>query len=81
MILTKEDIDNLPNMDEKIIDKYLKTISKEIADNINIVGLQKARQNVNLKYGKYWRERLTIKKIYKIKTTQNDKSNTYYSRW
>lgn len=57
-------IDELPNTNEKIIDKYLRAISKEIGNNAKAVGLQKARENANIKYGKFWRERLTMKKIY-----------------
>ncbi len=57
-------IDELPNTNEKIIDKYLRTISKEIAKEAKVIGIQKARQNANIKYGKFWRERLTMKKIY-----------------
>jgi hypothetical protein len=57
-------IDALPNTDEKIIDKYLRTISKEIAQDAKILGIGNARQNANIKYGKFWRSRLTIKKIY-----------------
>ena len=57
-------IDSLHNTDEKIIDKYLRTISKEIAQDAKTLGLGKARQKANIKYGKFWRSRLTIKKIY-----------------
>jgi hypothetical protein len=57
-------IDELPNTNEKVIDKYLRTISKEIAKEAKVLGIQKARQNANIKYGKFWRERLTMKKIY-----------------
>lgn len=57
-------IDELPNTNEKIIDKYLRTISKEIAKEAKVLGIQKARQNANIKYGKFWRERLSNKKIY-----------------
>ena len=57
-------IDGLSNTNEKVIDKYLKTISKEIGKEAKIIGIGKARQNANLKYGKFWRDRLTIKKIY-----------------
>ncbi len=57
-------IDELPNTNEKIILKYLKIISREISKEAKLVGINKARQNANLKYGKFWRERLTIKKIY-----------------
>ena len=57
-------IDELPNTAEKIIVKYLRIISKEIGKDAKVIGLQKARQNANIKYGKFWRERLTMKKIY-----------------
>jgi len=57
-------IDELPYTDERIIDKYLRTISKEIAIEAKINGISIARKNANLKYGKGWRSRLTIKKIY-----------------
>lgn len=57
-------IDELPNTPEKVILKYLKTISREIAKDAKVIGLDKSRQKANLKYGKFWRERLTIKKIY-----------------
>jgi hypothetical protein len=62
--ITEEFIDNLPNTDEKIIDKYTRYISKEIAKEALLIGIQKARQNANKKYGKFWRERLNFKKIY-----------------
>ncbi len=63
-ILTKEFIDNLPNTSESIIIEYQKFISNEIKTNSVTMGIQKARQEANKKYGKHWRERLNIKKIY-----------------
>lgn len=57
-------INELPNTNEKIIDKYLRIISNEITKEAKVIGIQKARQNANIKYGKFWRERLTMKKIY-----------------
>jgi hypothetical protein len=60
-------IENLPNTNEKIIDKYLRQISREIGKEAKIVGIGKARQNANIKYGKGWRETLTAKKIYNCK--------------
>lgn len=46
-------------------EKKIASIRKEIAINIkNGMGVQEARKNANLKYGKGWRERLTVKKIY-----------------
>lgn len=64
-MLSKEFIDNLSYTDEKIIDKYIKSISKEIAKNAELYcNIQEARKQANLKYGKQWRERLTMKKIY-----------------
>jgi len=63
--LTKEFIDNLPKTDEHIITKYQKQISNEIALNGKLIGFNKARQQANLKYGKFWRDRLESKKIYK----------------
>lgn len=67
MELTIEFIDNIPYTNEKVIDKYLRTISKEIGKDAKVLGIQKARQNANIKYGKFWRERLTMKKIYNTK--------------
>jgi hypothetical protein len=62
-ILSKEFIDNLLCTDAKIIDGYINVISKEIAEEAKVLGINKARQNANLKYGKFWRERLAIKRI------------------
>lgn len=64
-MLNKEFIDNLPKTPEKKIDKYIKQISKEIATNAKKIGIQEARKQANLKYGKFWRERLNIKAIFK----------------
>jgi len=63
-LLSSVFIDELPYTNEKIILRYLKIISLEISKEAKLVGIDKARQNANLKYGKFWRERLTIKKIY-----------------
>ena len=63
-ILNADFIDSLSNTPEKTINKYLKTISKEISKEAKVLGIDKARQNANVKYGKFWRDRLTIKKIY-----------------
>jgi len=57
-------IDELPMTNEKVIYKYLRQISREIGKEAKVIGITKARQNANVKYGKFWRERLTIKKIY-----------------
>jgi hypothetical protein len=57
-------IDELPKTNEKIIDKYLCQISREIGKEAKTIGISKARQNANIKYGKFWRERLNAKKIY-----------------
>jgi len=60
-------IDDLPKTDEKTINKYQRFISKQIKEYSKKVGFQKARQDANKKYGKFWRERLEAKKIYNIK--------------
>jgi hypothetical protein len=60
-------IDNLPNSPEKVIDGYSIAISNEIAAEAKQTGIDKARQNANIKYGKFWRERLAFKKIYSKK--------------
>lgn len=64
-------IDALPYTDEKIINKYTKQISKELvklSKEFQSKGEpdyhNKARCEINKKYGKFWRERLNIKKIY-----------------
>lgn len=63
--LTEEFIDNLPFTDEKIINKYIKHISKGIAIKIQNGMLDNtARCEANKLYGKWWRDRLTEKKIY-----------------
>ena len=66
-----EDIENLPYTDENIIDKYCKKISKELVvlskefeKNGEKDYHNKARCEINKKYGKFWRESLTSKKIY-----------------
>ena len=63
-IINKEFIDNLKPTNEKIIDKYLKAISKEISNETKLIGINKARQSANIKFGKFWRERLNSKKVY-----------------
>lgn len=61
--INEEFIDNLPSIDYKIIQKYQKLISKSIAKEAKIIGIQEARRNANLKFGKGWRERLEVKSI------------------
>ena len=60
-------IDALPNTDEKIIDKYTKQIStelyhlsKEFEANGDTNAHVNARCEINKKYGKFWRERLSV---------------------
>lgn len=67
-------IDALPHTDEKIIDKYTKQIStelyhlsKELEANGDTNAHVNARCEINKKYGKFWRERLNMKKIYSSK--------------
>jgi hypothetical protein len=67
-------IDALPHTDEKIIDKYTKQIStelynlsKELEANGDTNAHVNARCEINKKYGKFWRERLDMKKIYNSK--------------
>ena len=64
-------IDALPHTNEKIIDKYTKQIStelyhlsKEFEANGDTNAHVNARCEINKKYGKFWRERLNVKKIY-----------------
>lgn len=64
-------IEALPYTDEKIIDKYTKQIStelyhlsKEFEANGDKNAHVNARCEINKKYGKFWRERLNMKKIY-----------------
>jgi len=57
-------IDELPKTNEKEIDNFLFQISQEIREQAKLIGITKARQNANIKYGKFWRERLCSKKIY-----------------
>ena len=64
-------IDSLPYTDEKIIDKYTKQISTELynlSKEFEAKGDTNAHVNarceINKKYGKFWRERLNMKKIY-----------------
>ena len=64
-------IDTLQYTDEKIIDKYTKQISTELynlSKELEAKGDTNAHVNarceINKKYGKFWRERLNIKKIY-----------------
>jgi hypothetical protein len=70
-VLSEEFIDNLPPTNEKIIDKYTKRIStelyhlsKEFEANGDTNAHVNARCEINKKYGKFWRERLNVKKIY-----------------
>lgn len=74
MLLCAAFIENLPNTNEKIIDKYLRIISREIGKEAKIIGIGKARQNANIKYGKGWRETLTMKKIYNHKNSSDKMS-------
>ena len=67
-------IDALPHTDEKIIDKYTKQISTELyhlSKELEAKGDTNAHVNarceINKKYGKFWRERLNVKKIYNSK--------------
>ena len=67
-------IDALPYTDEKIINKYTKQIStelyhlsKEFEVNGDTNAHINARYEINKKYGKFWRERLNVKKIYSSK--------------
>lgn len=69
--ITSEFIDNLPYTKEKIVDKYIAQITKEIyklAKEFEASGdknpLINARCEINKKYGKYWGERLISKMIY-----------------
>lgn len=64
-------IESLPYTYEKIIDKYTKQIStelyhlsKEFEANGDTNAHVNARCEINKKYGKFWRERLNMKKIY-----------------
>lgn len=82
MLLCAAFIENLPNTNEKIIDKYLRIISREIDKEAKVIGIGKARQNANIKYGKGWRETLIMKKIYNRKNPfdkmfYNDKNYNY----
>lgn len=56
--LNSDFIDNLQDTDEKTRLKYIKYISSQIRKEAEIVGIQKARENANKKYGKFWRDRL-----------------------
>lgn len=73
--LNEQFINDLPNTDEKIITKYQKFISNGIARMAKEIGIQKARQQANLKYGKGWRETLEFKKIFDCK---NSHRMSYY---
>jgi len=71
MILTEEIIDNLPYSKEKVIDKYIAQIGKEVhllSKEFEAKGdkdaLGSARCQINKKYGKWWRDRLVRKKIF-----------------
>jgi len=70
-ILSKSFIDELQYTDEKIIDRYsrqisneLRELSKELEANGDKNPHVNARCEINKKYGKFWRERLTLKKVY-----------------
>ena len=70
-LLCNDFINNLPNTNEKIIDKYIKQISTELyhlSKDFEAKGDTNAHVNarceINKKYGKFWRERLNSKKIY-----------------
>lgn len=63
--LSNQFIEDLPHTEEKIIEQYQRQISKEISNNAKEVGIQESRRLANLKYGKFWRERLEFKKIFK----------------
>ena len=72
--LSKDFIDSLGYTAEKTIDKYirsisteLKNLSKKLESEGNKTHHQDARCEINKKYGKFWRERLTEKKIYSEK--------------
>lgn len=65
-------IDALPYTDEKIIDRYTKQIStelyhlsRELEANGDTNAHVNARCEINKKYGKFWRGRLKLKKIYR----------------
>lgn len=62
--LNEKFINELPKTDEKIIDRYTKYISNQISKDAKLMGIQKARQKANIKFGKFWRERLKSKIIY-----------------
>jgi len=64
-------IDELPYTEESIIDNYTKKISSELynlSKQFEAAGDTNAHVNarceINKKYGKFWRERLNIKKTY-----------------
>ena len=70
-LMSAEFIDNLPLTNEKIINKYTKQIStelynlsKEFEANGDTNAHVNARCEINKRYGKFWRERLNLKKIY-----------------
>lgn len=64
MDLSKEFIDTLEKTSEDTINRYQQIISLEIRINSEKFTITKARQIANLKYGKFWRDRLEDKKIY-----------------
>jgi hypothetical protein len=73
MELNSEFINNLPYTDERIINKYIKLISKElvtISNNLKEKGDKNyhnnAREQINKKYGKFWRDNLISKKSQKL---------------
>ena len=70
-------IDELEKDSEFVIDRYIKQISKEVKETSDKLKQQghpnyhiEARHIINLKYGKWWRERLELKKIYKWNRTE-----------
>lgn len=71
MELNSKGIDDMPYKPEKEIDKIIKSISKELKEISNRNKSQgikdyhgQAQAEINRKYGKFWRERLDMKKIY-----------------
>lgn len=62
--LNSDFIDNLTGVDECTRLKYIRHISSEIREEAKTVGIQKARENANKKYGKFWRDRLNEELTY-----------------
>lgn len=70
-ILSEQFIDSLPYAKERVINKYIKQIGKEVYElskkfeaNGDTNALINARCEINKRYGKFWRERLNRKKIF-----------------